>query len=408
MKELALTSLLAFFSISLFAQGITKRQKDYLLKNAVSIKNNEGTNGWSFLDNQLNGKRMVLLGEPNHGSKEIFELKNSIIEYLHQKHGFDVLLLESGIAEMIETEFDKEKLTPTQMVGNLKPPAWRSSEFKTLMNYSKKSNLILGGFDCFVTSESFQKKLNQLLTASNFSSTEFEKIEARFSTQIEALKNRKLTYEETKMSTEKLIGDYQSLITTIGGKQNLKAKVVARAIENRIGFLQYLLQYKKDNDFHKRLAARDSIMASNILWFMKEVYPDKKVIIHSHNIHISKFNKHEEMMGENLYTKLGDAFFNIGMFSASGTYSDYTGKIKDISPADTSRTDIKHIIGSLTASVNYLRISEKPRKGIEWAFEEIVVNDTFIDLKQTHEMKLSKKFDALIFFDKVSIPNFKY
>lgn len=41
--------------------------------------------------------QVVVLGEQTHGEAEVFSLKVRLAEYLHEKKGFDVLLLESGL-----------------------------------------------------------------------------------------------------------------------------------------------------------------------------------------------------------------------------------------------------------------------------------------------------------------------
>lgn len=56
---------------------------------------------WSALGADLEGKDIVLIGEPDHGSKEVADLRNSLIAELHATHGFDVVLFESGMGELI-------------------------------------------------------------------------------------------------------------------------------------------------------------------------------------------------------------------------------------------------------------------------------------------------------------------
>ena len=44
--------------------------------------------------------RIVALGEQTHGGREEYLLKTRLLKFLHEKMGFDVLLLESGFYDM--------------------------------------------------------------------------------------------------------------------------------------------------------------------------------------------------------------------------------------------------------------------------------------------------------------------
>ncbi|HEU4549948.1 MAG TPA: hypothetical protein VFS01_09635, partial [Rhizomicrobium sp.] len=44
--------------------------------------------------------RLVQLGEPSHGAGTCFAAKARIVRYLHQRHGFDVLIWESGLYDV--------------------------------------------------------------------------------------------------------------------------------------------------------------------------------------------------------------------------------------------------------------------------------------------------------------------
>ena len=49
------------------------------------------------LADAIGSARVVQLGEPSHGAGSCFAAKARIVKFLHQRHGFDVLIWEFGI-----------------------------------------------------------------------------------------------------------------------------------------------------------------------------------------------------------------------------------------------------------------------------------------------------------------------
>jgi erythromycin esterase len=49
-------------------------------------------------------RRLVILDEPTHGDGNVFKLKARLVEYLHRRKGFDVLLIESGMFDAMRLE----------------------------------------------------------------------------------------------------------------------------------------------------------------------------------------------------------------------------------------------------------------------------------------------------------------
>ena len=163
-----------------------------------------------------------------------------------------------------------------------------------------------------------------------------------------------------------------------------------------------MLQFLKDKDWNRRWAARDSAMAKNVEWLIEREFKEGPVIIIGHNYHIGKYNENEKVMGELLAPGYGNDMYSIGIFAGSGSFNDNSGGVVKMVPPDSAGLDIKHIISQLDGEVNFLDIPEKFSKGSDWLVQEIIINDTFIDLENNNKMVLSKTFDGLILLKRVS------
>ncbi len=147
MKQLIILCVSLICTLT-FGQNLSTRQKAFLIKSATLVKADSisNTHYWEGLGNAIRNKRIVLLGEFTHGASEISTLRNDLIRYLHQKKGFNVILFESGIGEVVLNDFRKEKLSPKQMTYGFIGP-WRTQEFVELMTYVKSNDLSIARFD---------------------------------------------------------------------------------------------------------------------------------------------------------------------------------------------------------------------------------------------------------------------
>lgn len=80
--------VILFFSAWL--NGQSQRPKQFL------VELNKNKEGYTFIDTLLQGKKLVLLGEMDHGDGSSFIIKTDLIKYLHEKLGYHTLLFESS------------------------------------------------------------------------------------------------------------------------------------------------------------------------------------------------------------------------------------------------------------------------------------------------------------------------
>jgi erythromycin esterase len=134
----------------------------WIEQRAVRIHAGTGED-WSAHDSEqliaaIGDSRIVMLGEPSHGAGSAFTAKAHLVQLLHERLGFDVLIWESGLIDLERTE--------AGLLGGLDPAEaarrgifwiWSASaECRPLFAYAKASHrgarpLIMAGFDMQLT-----------------------------------------------------------------------------------------------------------------------------------------------------------------------------------------------------------------------------------------------------------------
>ena len=392
-----------------YGQRLNSTQVAFLQENAVLLTYDSSTSvNWQSIDSALKDHKVVFLGEPNHGSKEIFVLRNQLIRHLHEVLDFKVLLLESGIAEVMAADLHKHHLSPEEMTRSLFGN-WRTTEFRDLMAYCKSNDLSIAGFDVQRTGTIFNRVLEKVIASCGSGAQNYLDIESRFGTVQRKLRQKNVLYDSVKAITNRLIEDYQDLSGLISNKSLASDRetmdYMLQTMTNRVEYLRFMLAFVQDRDWRKRFATRDSMMAINIEWLAKHQFPDEKLLVVAHNYHIAKFNRKEQVMGEFLLRNQFDTFYTLGFFAGGGSYADNNGKEKQCTPPDSNKLDIKSIIEALAGSTHFLPMPTAQKAGSEWLHKDIIINDSFINLNGSNELILSKHFDGLIFIEHISPPD---
>lgn len=396
------------FSTPLQGQVLSLQQEAFLKKNVQTIayKRDFSDTKWKAVNAHFKNKRLILLGEFNHGSKEVFEVRTALVKHLHEELGIKTILFESGIGELILADLNKQQMTPAQMTNGLFG-GWRTREFEDMMSYIQLKNISIAGFDVQRSGGSFATVLRDVAIGKNIDSLFYHQLEERYGLVMRELTNRKVVYDSVVHKTQGLILDYQvmhSKLRQYAADTSKMLQFSMATLQNRTTILAYMLAFAKDKDWNKRWAARDSAMAANIEWLCEMVYIDEPVVVIGHNYHIAKFNAEESTMGEILARKYGDKMYALGVFAGSGSFHDNAGKVQEMLSPDSTSLDIKQIISKLKGTVNFLNIPPTRKPGSRWLDQAITINDTFINLSQGNKMILSQYFDGLLFIDKVSPP----
>ena len=329
---------------------IGQPQSQTLYSDPVSIQNAHSiTEKWNFLPEAAKGARIIALGESLHGVKEYNAYKLEIIKYLHERMGFNVIAIESDLAMNFFGNAHKNRISDRLLLEKLFTPVWHTEHHLKLAKYVKQNpKLKIIGFD-IVDINSINTALIDL-----------------------SLKNIDSTKNERK-----ILAHY--------------AEIKAR--------------YKNEEHFYN--GVRDSIMANNVIWILKELYPEEKIIISAANDHISKIktSKHG-YMGALLAKEFKDVYFSIGFFHSLGDpthiYRDfyYQNEASELPEQSIQAKLLNQKNNSLFIHLKELRRKKKYR----WVDHE--VPNVFKTGEYEYSINLSKSFDALIWIKHVTHPNY--
>ena len=289
MIKLSVTVVLFLFTIYGVPQNSTKILKNLIDLGEVS-KGNRDFTGYDKLDSLFDGVEIVMLGEQSHGDGTTFDTKIKLIQYLHEKKGFDILAFEAGFYDCNKAWLSIVSGGPADVaMGKSINLLWSNSkQFIPLSNYLDScvltsSPLQLMGFDIQFTGllwgENYAVDLSNYLRdidSSYIGSDRYHQLIR----DINSATN--FTYKELK---KKNILQDTILINQL--LQSVKSSPLYDSFwhQSLISLKYYLIEAGLKKDY------RDERMADNLIW-IKENYPNKKIICWGATSHFL-YNSHE-------------------------------------------------------------------------------------------------------------------
>nr|WP_322623934.1 erythromycin esterase family protein [uncultured Flavobacterium sp.] len=337
-----------------------------------------------IIDQNIEGKQTVFLGESVHSSGSDFLAKTEFVKYLVTEYGYKDIVFEADFISLLFIH-DKRNL----------PNIWKESEqCKELMAFLKDNNVTIWGFDIQMGGDAhfvFPNKITEFLSTNDI------KVEEKFLN----LTNTFLlnTSKARKVLSKSDIDYLNSYITALLQNEKVKTeKQWTRILESYKADIK--LKYTNRNQSVPRLnPTRDTEMAKNLDFIVKQ-NPDKKFIVWLANAHMSKCN-YEYMKGLTMGHQFRELNPNTSYHIAFGSVNRYSRDVKEktIVTASKNNNNILYYLPSIhknhfldSKSVS----SEFRNKGYE---DSSVFNLYNIYSKKTDvsERDLLNLFDALVF-----------
>lgn len=301
-----------------------------------------------FQDNEMNDinkiadffkdSKIVGLGECTHGSKEIFLTKNSIIKYLIQNEGFNVIAFEANMPEC--DKINDYVLTgegdPKELLSGIHFWTWNTQEVLDLINWikdyniDKKNKVYFAGCDMQYCNEAIDYISNYY--PSDTSLTRLVKDFKTCKNVLDTFRTKTQIYQLPDTIAKPLCNTAYNIYTYCDSLFN---KAPKDSILNKVH--QYSKILTQFSDFTSKISNdfRDKCMAENIAWIHDSYIPNSKIIIWAHNGHV---NKKSNTLGGILSVTMGKSYKAIGFTTEQGTYTAYGYKGISNYPLSPSET----------------------------------------------------------------------
>lgn len=444
-SKLLIKTMTVILSLSMVLTPMTASATTYKLsksdaKEIKSLTSNDYKD-LEFLKPILKDKTVVSLGENFHRVAEYSSMKTRIIKYLHENLGYDVVAFESGIGECAAVSQDANLLTPKAMMENSIFPIWHSKETLELFNYIKSQSktekpLYLAGYDMQPTSLYFSNFMFKLIYQFDKEyAKEYATFETSYIPDVYSVIN-KYGEDSYKHSDEllkvknKYEPKYEKLLAFIDcNKLRIAAlypdnphivDVIKKTINGRLQFIDMcMLDTQSSYEF------RDKIMAENVEWLTKVMYPGKKIILWAHNDHLAKntskiLTKENgkwinsfTSMGEILNSKFKDKEYVLGFYMNSGKASTITTcKTFNIDPMP--KGSLENVIVKSGYNNTFVDLSKHKTENASnsWMFNPIFAAEDGMTSEIIRPMSMlfvpKDQYDGLIVIDKVNEPTINY
>jgi erythromycin esterase len=338
--------------------------------------------------------RVVFLGEPSHGTGNLFSAQARIAKYLHQHHGFDVLVFESGI-------YDASKTWEAILAGDSAhrafrigiPPAWSEpAEVRPLMDYVAASAatdrpLEIAGYDPQLTqsasyrhlADDLREWLESIGLAEQFAGDSILWSGLR---RMHHMSARATSLRELQEARP----DSAAVAPLLALLQVLREAAASRSDEDRS---RYWLQVLESAGVYVRMVAmikadpenwvpfwnlRDEQGGRNLVWLANERYAGRKLIIWLATIHAARNIEdvqsddvdytHVVPTGHHVWQALGREMYTLGMVALEGE-SGGGGQTWPIIADQRPEFELEEMLGAAGFDSAFLDFRNIPAGG-EW------------------------------------------
>lgn len=400
---------------------------------AVPLKTAQAESGLedlAFLKPILKEVTIVGLGECTHGTREFFQMKHRILEFLVKEMGFTIFAIEASYSAclnindyVLHGKGSKEEALTSQGFWT-----WDTEEILDMIEWIRQYNLTVPpkqqvkfyGVDVQIPEDPALRITPALLEIDTLLNISFDLLKAA------QKRAKQLNYISHKATFDSITTAGYALLAKLylnqgSYSQSSSPENVALLLENmRI----YLHSWEANLGFLKRqqtgipgIEWRDYYMAENVQYLINKAPAGSKMVLWAHNGHVNAdpetyINGGRKPMGAYLKEQYGDAYFTMAFIFNQGGFQAFNmgvGGLKGFEVAEAEKPHTEWILSQAKHPISFINLrGEKPE-----FISEYLKNDVqFIDIGAMFgddwgrpsypHPNFNRRHDSLIFIDKTT------
>lgn len=247
--------------------------------------------------------RLVALGEATHGTREIFQMKHRLFEYLVREKGFTVFAFEANWPE--SAALDRYVRTgegdPRLGLRDMYFWTWQTEEVLALAEWMRNFNKAPGDHP-ILTFTSFDMQVFDVAMARV---VEFaRKVAPGQIARVEAGYAKATARKGSSQIPDPAMGEAakeaQGVLDWLQSQRESFISASSKeAYRDALQAARIVVQAVTLRSTNSNPSYRDQMMASNVEWLANEAYPGQKIVLWAHNGHVMK------QVGEGGYRPMG-------------------------------------------------------------------------------------------------------
>jgi erythromycin esterase len=360
-------------------QSGTKEQRkndevviDWLKENAIPIKGVEAGNGFADLQplkRILADARVVGLGEATHGTREFFQFKHRMVEFLVREMNFNVFAIEANYAGCLKVNdyVTGGKASRVDALQNLGFPGWQTEEVAALVDWLRAYNQTIPserkvkfyGFD-------MQDMGGSDVVLGYLKRADPEKTQEVLETLTKVGAAAQAAIGGSKENLKGLLPEIDKLIRYFVLQEgNFTYKTSLAEYEMNLHRLRLLFQ-AADYFSQELNDTRDRYMAENIVYMLNRERPGTRIAVWAHNGHISTGGIFDgKAMGAYLRQRLANEYYAFGFTFNDGSFQAMANRPTGDTPY------VEYTAGPA------------PEKSVDWYFAQTRIGNYLVDFRHS-------------------------